>query len=376
MKKMKENYVAKIIDFGLVFIAWMSLIINAISFYALQHSEYRIIPWLPVIMAIFLIGLALMRKKIALNIKAGLFILTLISGALFSLSIGLLDIASLWFVAAIIYSIFIDKKKALYVFLFSFISMLITGVLMMMKLENFPIDYKFDSCQFACVAIRIVNFFIIGYLIYYLLHIFLSTIDLYVENLSEKNKILGKLNLSLQKQMEEKTKNEHLKISLAIKEKELENKKVELSELTTKMIAFNKVLMEIESCVIQNNLEEAKRIIKYNTYSNYNWERFKYSFEEVYPYFFKNLRSTYSNITDNELKLSAFLLLKLRTKDIAKIMAISENSVSKNRNRLRKKLNIDSQTKLSVFLENIASMNISFVDGDLPPKLSKKIPVI
>jgi DNA-binding CsgD family transcriptional regulator len=376
MKKMKENYVAKIIDFGLVFIAWMSLIINAISFYALQHSEYRIIPWLPVIMAIFLIGLALMRKKIALNIKAGLFILTLISGALFSLSIGLLDIASLWFVAAIIYSIFIDKKKALYVFLFSFISMLITGVLIMMKLENFPIDYKFDSCLFACVAIRIVNFFIIGYLIYYLFHIFLSTIDLYVENLSEKNKILGKLNLSLQKQMEEKTKNEHLKISLAIKEKELENKKVELSELTTKMIAFNKVLMEIESCVIQNNLEEAKRIIKYNTYSNYNWERFKYSFEEVYPYFFKNLRSTYSNITDNELKLSAFLLLKLRTKDIAKIMAISENSVSKNRNRLRKKLNIDSQTKLSVFLENIASMNISFVDGDLPPKLSKKIPVI
>ena len=69
-------------------------------------------------------------------------------------------------------------------------------------------------------------------------------------------------------------------------------------------------------------------------------------FNELKPKFFYNLESKYNNLSKNEIKLAALLSMNLTTKEISKILNIELNSVSKNRQRLRKKLNISKEIDL------------------------------
>lgn len=79
-------------------------------------------------------------------------------------------------------------------------------------------------------------------------------------------------------------------------------------------------------------------------------ERFDTSFNAVYEDFYKNLLSDFPDLTQSELKLSAYLKLGLSSKDIASVLYISKDSVKTARSRLRKKLHIDSGTNLQSFL--------------------------
>ncbi|MBN2891586.1 MAG: response regulator [Bacteroidales bacterium] len=81
-----------------------------------------------------------------------------------------------------------------------------------------------------------------------------------------------------------------------------------------------------------------------------SWQRFDMSFNAVYEEFYKNILEDFPDLTSTELKLSAFLKLGLNSKDIASIMYINPDSVKVSRSRLRKKLNLDSDVNLQIFL--------------------------
>jgi len=351
---MKKNILTKIADFGIVFIAFMSIPLNIISYFALKNQQYQVPQLIPPLITSFVIVLAIFRKRIKLETKIWLFVFILFATACFSLSLGLLDMASLWFLVAIIFAVFVSKNnEAIYVFLSAFILIVLVGILMVTKTTLIILDYKFDNCQFACVAIRIINFLIIGFLIFYILKIFIKTMSLYVNELQNKYEILEKLHRSLNREMKEKIKNEELKANLDFKERELNYKKHELSKTIIKLINFNKILTEIRNLIIKNENQEALKTISNNLNSKYNWQKFELSFYEIYPLFIPNLKKKYPKLTETEVKLSCFLLMKFKTREIAEIMTISETSVSKYRNRLRKKLNIKSGADLYHFLSEI-----------------------
>ena len=77
---------------------------------------------------------------------------------------------------------------------------------------------------------------------------------------------------------------------------------------------------------------------------------FKTYFDSVHPSFFENLAKTNPNLTANELRLCAFLRMGLSTKEIAALTFREIRSVESARNRLRKKLELNLDENLLVYL--------------------------
>lgn len=84
--------------------------------------------------------------------------------------------------------------------------------------------------------------------------------------------------------------------------------------------------------------------------SSDNWDEFIVRFQQVHIDFYKNLGSKYPDLTSNELRLCAFLKLNMNTKDIASITYQSEKSITVARWRLRQKLGLQKEERLSAFL--------------------------
>lgn len=83
------------------------------------------------------------------------------------------------------------------------------------------------------------------------------------------------------------------------------------------------------------------------------WKEFELRFQEVHNDFYHKLNELFPNLSPNELKLCAFLRLNMSTKDIAAITFLSVNSINIARHRLRKKLNIDKDENLVIFLSGL-----------------------
>ena len=85
------------------------------------------------------------------------------------------------------------------------------------------------------------------------------------------------------------------------------------------------------------------------------WENFTLHFDKVHSDFITGLKEKHPDISNNEVKLCAYLRMNLSTKEIAQLMNISIRGVEISRYRLRKKLAISSETNLFNYLINIQS---------------------
>lgn len=217
----------KIINTSLLCIAIFALPLNIIIYFALNESEYLFPRLIPPFLGLIGIIAAFFRNKINFTLKSwGLIIFLFIVGC-FNLILGLIDTASLWFVLSIIHTLFVAKKnEALIIFFISFLTIFFIGILMMLKNSFIPLNYHFKNCQFACVAVRIIHFLLIGCLIYYILHIFISTIKKNIKDLEEKNIRLNQLNMQLHKEMTEKKEVQQQLIDSVILTEEKERQRI------------------------------------------------------------------------------------------------------------------------------------------------------
>lgn len=98
-----------------------------------------------------------------------------------------------------------------------------------------------------------------------------------------------------------------------------------------------------------NNLIEDYKRISYNS----NWDEFEILFEKIHSSFYAKLNEQYPTLTANERKICAFLKLNMSNKDMAQITFQSDEALKKARLRLRQKLQINRETNLAAFLQNI-----------------------
>lgn len=166
---------------------------------------------------------------------------------------------------------------------------------------------------------------------------------LYVSYL--RNKFQGERRLAEKKRALEIQKNTEL----------LEIKNKELATSTLKLIEKDKFLQELQNKLTVSSdktaLSEVKRIIKQTTHNNSNnWTEFEARFIDVNKDFYKNLRSKYPKLTIGDRKLCALIKLNFTSKEIARLMGISVESVHTTRYRLRKKLKIEKGVDLTDFM--------------------------
>jgi len=176
----------------------------------------------------------------------------------------------------------------------------------------------------------------------------------------EKKEIHNQKLLLDNQKLEVKQKNDLL-IQINLKEK-LAHKKQELSLSTLYIINKNEILLKIKSSIIKLKANNGNDPMPYIVNSiaeidnsmnlDKDWKNFKLHFENVHQGFFKKLLKAFPKLTSDELKMCAYLKINLSSKEIAQILNITAVAINKRRNRLRKKLNLSSETDLVKFFTN------------------------
>lgn len=178
----------------------------------------------------------------------------------------------------------------------------------------------------------------------------------------EQEKTLEKKEAEYRQQKEKseaeiiRLRNEKLKADINHKTQELASATMHLvqkGEILHKLKNDLKKLADNASEGNQKKIRQLIRNIDENIELDDNWEQFEVHFDQVHENFLKQLRDQYPALTPKDQKLCAYLRMNLSTKEIAPLMNISVRGVEISRYRLRKKLDIDTDTNLVDFLMKI-----------------------
>jgi len=83
------------------------------------------------------------------------------------------------------------------------------------------------------------------------------------------------------------------------------------------------------------------------------WETFKMHFDKVHPHFFKKLKRLCGDLTEENLKMSAYIKMGMSTKQIAQLLNIANSSVVISRHRIKKKLKLPEKENLTHFIGSL-----------------------
>jgi DNA-binding CsgD family transcriptional regulator len=146
-----------------------------------------------------------------------------------------------------------------------------------------------------------------------------------------------------------------LNLKLELKQKELTTKTIYLLKLVESNNAFVTKLNGLKKDIAPSGLGQFENILNEHQVTHYSsyWKEFETCFHEVHDGFYKKLQNSYPDLTPAERRMAAFIRLDLSTKQIADITFNTTHSVEVARSRLRKKLNLSTQTNLKNFLNKL-----------------------
>ncbi len=88
------------------------------------------------------------------------------------------------------------------------------------------------------------------------------------------------------------------------------------------------------------------------------WSEFEFHFNQIHQSFFQTLSAKYPNITVNEKRLCAFLIMNMNTREISALTGQSERAIHQARTRLRNKIGIKGKSiSISNFLASLENQN-------------------
>jgi hypothetical protein len=145
-------------------------------------------------------------------------------------------------------------------------------------------------------------------------------------------------------------------------EEDIKQKDCEISSSTLLLANKNEVLQQIHDITVQYSdegripkeyVKQVNEVIGISLKNDDEWERFKLHFDSVHPEFFVKLKEVSNDLTENDLRLCAYIRIGMRAKQIAEMLSISPDSVNSNRYRLRKKMQLKRGESLDDFIRKI-----------------------
>jgi DNA-binding CsgD family transcriptional regulator len=168
----------------------------------------------------------------------------------------------------------------------------------------------------------------------------------------------------------EKSEKEVVKLRNEKLETEIEFKNTELASTAMHLVQKEEFLLKIKDELQHLNktgkdkadpaeLKKILRILSEEEKLNEEWEQFSVHFDKVHGDFLIKLKEKYPIMKPHELKLCAYLRMNMSSKEIARLMSISVRGVEISRYRLRKKLQIPTETNLFQFLFDLQRNNFN-----------------
>ena len=194
------------------------------------------------------------------------------------------------------------------------------------------------------------NFMIANYAV--ILGFLFFVINSYYNNFySRKEKKMMRINQSKLELKEIEKKQALMSIENERLSQDIDGKNRELAISTMSMIKKNQFLSKIK-----NDLNEAEpsskissviKVIDRHLNNQDDWKFFEEAFNNADKDFLKKVKDFHPSLTNNDLRLCAYLRLNLSSKDIAPLLNISLSSVEIKRYRLRKKMNLSRNEGLT-----------------------------
>ena len=139
---------------------------------------------------------------------------------------------------------------------------------------------------------------------------------------------------------------------------EIEHKSSQLATNTMSIVRKNELLrsikqeMEMQKSGLGERFpkkyyQRVLNLIDRNLQDEHEWEAFEQLYDQAHADFFKRLKREFPELTASDLRLCAYLRMNLATKEIAPLLNISVRGVEERRYRLRKRLNLSSETNLN-----------------------------
>lgn len=153
-------------------------------------------------------------------------------------------------------------------------------------------------------------------------------------------------------------KNKQLEIEIAHKNRELALTTMHLVQrkelINNLQEPINQILRKTTDNTAIKEIKRINKLLHEDSTLDENWDHFAFHFDQVHIDFLKKLRTKFPQLTANDQRLCAYLRMNLSTKEIAPLMNISIRGVETGRYRLRKKLDLDKTTDLSVFMTSFS----------------------
>jgi len=160
------------------------------------------------------------------------------------------------------------------------------------------------------------------------------------------------------------------KVVLENKEREIQSQEIEMDALNREVASHsmfksqkNRLLSEIKDEIVEalkiagssvkQILGRLNRKIELNLSEQEDMLAFKIQFEKIHPNFFRSLTDGGAKLTDHDLKYCAYIRLNMSTQDISNLLYIEKKSVEMSKYRIKKKLGLKKEQRLSEYLRNI-----------------------
>lgn len=202
-----------------------------------------------------------------------------------------------------------------------------------------------------------------AYILYILFIVLIATTltTLYIRYAIKRNKKV--FEAQEQKRLAQLNKQEKEIVTLKSErlQADLSHKSKELASATMLIMNHEEFLNDLKKDIQQSALtgkiqkkqsEQLVEKINQNLSEEDEWSVFQENFDLIHKNFFRNLKSTYPDLTPADLRLCALLRLNYTTKEIARMQNLSLRGVEAARYRLRKKIDIQENEDLVSFMIN------------------------
>lgn len=147
-------------------------------------------------------------------------------------------------------------------------------------------------------------------------------------------------------------------------ELEIEKKSRALTSSSVQWLNLNDQLGELKKKIKHSLKEQDKSLYKeiirqieeIENFEN-QWNSFKIHFENVHKGFFEEIEYHFPVLSQNDLKICAFMKMKLSNKEIAQILNVTKKAVEQSKRRMRKKVGMETEHGLLEFIENAITAN-------------------
>jgi hypothetical protein len=149
-------------------------------------------------------------------------------------------------------------------------------------------------------------------------------------------------------------KNAQLLAQIEFKNQELTSSAMNLIQknklLNTVKNSLKGLIVESKDLSANSELQRLIKSIDKDLQGVEDWSAFAENFDQVHGRFITRLKESFPELTQQEIKFSAYIRMNLNTKEIANLLGISVRGVEIGRYRVRKKLGLSRQENLGDFL--------------------------